>query len=250
MVIFSSSQLSREELIAYNEFCRAQQPPVGFLIAESRGLFGSIFTDFGDAHAAEIDADSATIKEFRLLPHKTQFGDKNTAVLHVREKVADTCCQVGDRVQFRDENGHSVKDRKGNLLICQVLEITSPGALKVALLPHHTVGEYREPLQDEIQVALTKAAKMRKSRYIASYRYRSYRQIVIDPGEILLPLRQTATAVSASFHVAMQSIYAFRQCYGAYPESNSVDHIQQMTNCAQKFLTTVRAQTVIDIDLF
>jgi hypothetical protein len=37
----------------------------------------------------------------------------------------------------------------------------------------------------------------------------------------------------------MQGIYAFRQCFGSYPESNNSEHIQQTMTLVLKLLASV-----------
>lgn len=48
LAIFADhATISRAQLIRFNEFCRAAQPPIGFIAAETHGLAGSLFVDFG-----------------------------------------------------------------------------------------------------------------------------------------------------------------------------------------------------------
>lgn len=191
--MFASSQLSREELIAYNEFCRAQEPPVGFVLAESRGIFGFIFTDFSDRQATEVDSGALAIKEFRLVTQKTRFGDRNSATLQTKEHVLDVCCLPSDHVRFRDDEGRLVKDRRGGVLTCRVTDVVGGGAVKVALLPSQQGGEQREPLQDELEVALRRATWMRKATNVRESKCRSLRRVVVDSGDVRFPLRASST---------------------------------------------------------
>lgn len=45
VVVFTDITL--EKAIQYNEFCRDHKPPIAFIKADIRGLFGSVFCDFG-----------------------------------------------------------------------------------------------------------------------------------------------------------------------------------------------------------
>jgi hypothetical protein len=195
--VFASSHISREELIAYNEFCRAQEPPVGFVLAESRGVFGCIFTDFSDRHATEVDASALSIKEFRLVTQMTRFGDRNSATLHTKEQILDACCVLEDHVRFRDDEGRLVRDRRGETLTCRVTEVINGGAVRVALLPSQHAGEQREPLRDELEVALRRAKWMRKALNVCVSKCHSLRRSIIDPGDVMFPLRSPSLTGSS-----------------------------------------------------
>jgi len=45
VVVFTDSSV--EKAIEYNDFCHNHQPPIAFIKADIRGLFGSVFCDFG-----------------------------------------------------------------------------------------------------------------------------------------------------------------------------------------------------------
>lgn len=194
--MFASSHMSREELIAYNEFCRAQEPPVGFVLAESRGVFGCIFTDFSDRHATEVDARALSIKDFRLIAQRNRFGDRNSATLHTKEQILDACCVPGDYIRFRDDEAHLVKDRRGETLTCRVTEVIGSGAVRVTLLPSQHGGEQREPLRDELEVALRRAKWMHKAMNVRMSKCRSLRRTIVDPGDVMFPLRLSSSTES------------------------------------------------------
>ncbi len=45
VVVLTTANLAEAKRI--DEFCHAQQPPIAFIRAETRGVFASVFTDFG-----------------------------------------------------------------------------------------------------------------------------------------------------------------------------------------------------------
>ena len=49
LVIFADFYQDIEKLYEINKFCRAQKKPIGFILAGVLGLFGFVFSDFGDA---------------------------------------------------------------------------------------------------------------------------------------------------------------------------------------------------------
>ncbi|CAN8247458.1 unnamed protein product [Cochlearia groenlandica] len=54
VVVFSDISLDRA--IEFNDFCHSHQPPIAFVKADVRGLFGSVFCDFGPEFAV-MDVD-------------------------------------------------------------------------------------------------------------------------------------------------------------------------------------------------
>ena len=47
------TETPRARLVELNEFCRSQSPPVAFLSAETFGLAGAVFSDFGPESPAQ-----------------------------------------------------------------------------------------------------------------------------------------------------------------------------------------------------
>ena len=45
VVVFTD--IIEEKAIEYNDFCHNHQPPIAFIKADIRGVFGSVFCDFG-----------------------------------------------------------------------------------------------------------------------------------------------------------------------------------------------------------
>ncbi|KAJ0411424.1 hypothetical protein ATCC90586_007084 [Pythium insidiosum] len=59
VIVFASSSITMEELVAYNEFCRAQAPPIGFVVAEQFGAASSQSLFLQPRTAASIRASLA-----------------------------------------------------------------------------------------------------------------------------------------------------------------------------------------------
>uniref|UniRef100_K3WDM6 Ubiquitin-like 1-activating enzyme E1A n=1 Tax=Globisporangium ultimum (strain ATCC 200006 / CBS 805.95 / DAOM BR144) TaxID=431595 RepID=K3WDM6_GLOUD len=179
---------SREELIAYNEFCRAQSPPIGFVLAESRGVVGFVFTDFSAQHIAE---DEDALLEFRIHTARTLVTDTSVTV-HVRELHLDTALGVGDSVCLRimptatTSNGTSnceAGDAKERL-ICEVESILSPGSVLLRIPSYLKTDKQRHEFQKHIKVATHMKKLKRRSTTV---HHQSLRTRIIDPGDIACP---------------------------------------------------------------
>ena len=57
VVVVTSASLAESKRI--DEFCHTQQPPIAFISAQTRGVFASVFTDFGPAFTV-VDVNGET----------------------------------------------------------------------------------------------------------------------------------------------------------------------------------------------
>lgn len=178
--MFASSQLSREELIAYNEFCRVQSPPIGFVLAESRGVLGFVFTDFSEQHIAE---DNDALLEFRILTKRTQITDPATAILYVKEPHLDSSLGVADSVCLRCDSGDEAG--KEERLVCEVVAILSAASVQLRMPSCRSSDAQRDAFQKHLKAA-THMKKLRRRSTPAHHQ--SLRERIIDPGEIAFPI--------------------------------------------------------------
>lgn len=194
--MFSSSQFSREELIAYNEFCRAQSPPVGFLLAESRGAFGFLFTDFSQQHVAE---DEPGLVEFRVLTRRSQVNssDARVVTLVVKEPHLDSAIGPGDSVSLRNattaiDSETGTSSETSDSLVCQVETVLSPTSVQLRLLVAADTSENEhQELLSRVKAATHLRKLKRRSTTAASHS--SLRERIISPGDIVLPLETTGS---------------------------------------------------------
>ncbi|XP_002982764.2 ubiquitin-activating enzyme E1 2 [Selaginella moellendorffii] len=86
VVVFTDSSL--EEAIRFNNFCHNHNPPIAFIKADIRGIFGSVFCDFGpDFTVVDVDGEE---------PHTgiiASISNDNPAVV---------CCVDDERLEFQD----------------------------------------------------------------------------------------------------------------------------------------------------
>ncbi|XP_020582086.1 ubiquitin-activating enzyme E1 1 [Phalaenopsis equestris] len=85
-VVFTDATL--EEAIEYDEFCHNHQPPIAFIKSEVRGLFGSVFCDFGPEFTVfDVDGEE---------PHSgivASISNDNPAAVY---------CIDDERLEFQD----------------------------------------------------------------------------------------------------------------------------------------------------
>ncbi|KAA0160933.1 hypothetical protein FNF31_04005 [Cafeteria roenbergensis] len=89
----------RSELEAFNEFCRTQATPIGFIVASVRGVSGMAFLDFGDAHVV-FDSNG---EQNRVATISNISNGPVTKVM--TEDTKRHGFEDGDFVVFRDVEG-------------------------------------------------------------------------------------------------------------------------------------------------
>lgn len=85
--------------MAVNEFCRQQQPPIGFIYADVRGLFAMLFVDLG-AGFEVVDSTGEELKETYVGGITRAEKGVVTTVDNHKHGLED-----GDRVSFREVKG-------------------------------------------------------------------------------------------------------------------------------------------------
>ncbi|CEL98564.1 unnamed protein product [Vitrella brassicaformis CCMP3155] len=93
------SETSRRSLIEYNNFCRSQSPPIGFIAADCFGLAASVFVDFGDQFTCH-DKDGEEPKS-AIINGITQ-DNPGSVTLHSERPLP---FQDGDYVTFSEVRG-------------------------------------------------------------------------------------------------------------------------------------------------
>ncbi|KAJ4816933.1 ubiquitin-activating enzyme 1 [Rhynchospora pubera] len=97
VVVFTDIGL--EKAIQFNEYCRNQSPPIAFIKAEIRGLFGGIFCDFGPEFTV-IDTDGEEPRTGII----ASISNDNPALIS---------CVDDERLEFQDGNYVLFSEVKG-----------------------------------------------------------------------------------------------------------------------------------------
>ncbi|CAK4500187.1 unnamed protein product [Aphanomyces euteiches] len=219
-VVVTSGPLSREEIAGLSEFCRMQEPPIGVVVAESRGLLASIFVDFGHSHIAEEDESP----EFTIVNLDVVGG-----IVHVREPYIQHMIQAGDLVEFafcQSPQADAAWLHKLQLLVVEVLSLT-------ALRVHFGVSRLTSfHLNDLPRLKLHKVYGCR------SIAHMSYRENIVKPQLVECPYYFAAkdTGRAKQLHAVLQGLYTFRQHHGFFPQPNNIGHGNEILKLTQDFV--------------
>jgi len=86
VVVFTDSSV--EKAIEYNDFCHNHKPPIAFIKADIRGLFGSVFCDFGP--------------EFTVFDVNGEEAHTGIVAFITNDNPALVSCVDDERLQFED----------------------------------------------------------------------------------------------------------------------------------------------------
>ncbi|DAZ93167.1 TPA: LOW QUALITY PROTEIN: hypothetical protein N0F65_005517, partial [Lagenidium giganteum] len=225
LVVFSSYNYSWEELIAYNEFCRAQTPPIGFVLAESRGVVGYVFTDFGPLF---ISDDAEQVEEVTILAKRTQPTSANSCKIILQEQLGICLLESGDRVMLRCTSKSSINTE------CIIKSVVSPTHIEVTVLAADIT---ESNLLDEWHESVQMADRLSKQSQRRTISHKSLRENTVHPGLIQLPtMSDFEPNRPETLHAAMQGIYSFRRQYGFLPENGNAIHQEQVIQLAHNIV--------------
>ncbi|WOK96678.1 ubiquitin-activating enzyme E1 2-like isoform X1 [Canna indica] len=206
IVVFTD--VSLEKAIEYDDYCHNHQPPICFIRSEVRGLFGSVFCDFGPEFTV-FDIDGVE-------PHTGIIASISN------DSPAIVSCVEDERIEFQD----------GDLVIFSEVEGMTelndgkPRKIKNAraysfILEEDTTnfGEYK---RGGI-VTQVKEPKVLKFKPLG--------EALKDPGEFLLSDFSKFDRPPL-LHLAFQALDKFRHDMGRFPVAGSDDDAQQLIACA------------------
>ncbi|GLD92033.1 hypothetical protein PINS_up000566 [Pythium insidiosum] len=214
VIVFAHPCITMEELVAYNEFCRAQARPIGFILAEQFGLVGRVFVDFSPTHWS-LNAATESEVELRVLTKQTQCSDERATII-AKEPLVLRMFRAGDTVVLRKTNEASDEMLSNASARFQVLETVNDCTLRIS---HSGTASARE--------RITSAAHLRKLQVEAITTHYSLRERLLNPSNCINPLCND-TGRSIEIHLAITGIHAFRRELGFHPASNNIEHTEQV----------------------
>ncbi|ETW02451.1 hypothetical protein H310_05960 [Aphanomyces invadans] len=231
-VVFSSGPMSREEIVGLSEFCHAQTPPIAVVVAESRGLLGSVFVDFGPHHMAMEDESAA----FTVVQMDVGAGN-----VVVQEQCVHLMLQPGDLVEFAFARQSGTDGVTSDLTWLDrrqfsIAQVAPPSTV------HVNFGVSPLFVFDLTQHSRLRVKRVRGSRAI---HHTSFRENIIAPRLVHGPNRSSSNEERpAQLHAIMQGLYAYRQLHGFFPQSNNVHHALEILSLTRDFIakTTAAAQ--------
>ncbi|CAM8967912.1 unnamed protein product [Rhodiola kirilowii] len=205
-VVFTD--ISLEKAIEYNDYCHTHQPPIAFIKSEVRGLFGSVFCDFG-SNFTVVDVDGNE-------PHTgivASISNDNPALVS---------CIDDERLEFQD----------GDLVVfSEVLGMTElndgqPRRVKDARPYSFFIKEDTTLFSPHIKGGIVTQVKQPKV-----LNFKSLREALKDPGDYLLSDFSKFDR-PPHLHLAFQALDRFICEAGCFPVAGSEED-------AQKFISLV-----------
>ncbi|XP_010922602.1 ubiquitin-activating enzyme E1 1 isoform X1 [Elaeis guineensis] len=201
-VVFTD--ISLEKAIEYDDYCRSQLPPIAFIKSEVRGLFGSVFCDFGpDFTVFDVDGEE---------PHTgiiASISNDNPALVS---------CVDDERLEFQDGDLVVFSEVHG----MTELNDGKPRKVKNARPYSFTLEE------DTTQFgAYTKGGIVTQVKQPKVLQFKSLRDALRDPGDFLLSDFSKFDRPPL-LHLAFQALDKFRHDLGRFPVAGSEDDVQKL----------------------
>ncbi|CAN0879670.1 Ubiquitin-activating enzyme E1 1 [Linum grandiflorum] len=205
-VVFTDSSL--EKAIEFDDYCRAHQPPIAFIKSEVRGLFGSVFCDFGPEFTV-FDVDGE---------------DAHTGIIASisNDNPAFIACVDDERVELQDGDLVVFSEVEGMV----ELNDGKPRKVKNARPYSFNIEEDTTNFSAYIKGGIVTQVKQPKV-----LNFKSLRDSIKEPGDLLLSDFSKFDRPPL-LHLAFQALDKFVAELGRYPVAGLEDD-------AQKFLSFV-----------
>lgn len=205
-VVFTD--ISLEKAIEFNDYCHNHQPPISFIKSEVRGLFGSVFCDFGPEFTV-VDVDGED-------PHTGIIASVSN------DNPALVACVDDERLEFQDGDLVVFSEIHG----MTELNDGKPRRIKNA-----------RPYSFTIEEDTTNYAAYQKGGIVTQVKqpkvlnFKPLREALEDPGDFLLSDFSKFDRPPL-LHLAFRALDKFRVELGRFPISGSEDD-------ARKFISLV-----------
>ncbi|XP_078436471.1 ubiquitin-activating enzyme E1 2-like [Wolffia australiana] len=205
-VVFT--EISLQKAIEFDDYCHNHQPPISFIKSEVRGLFGSIFVDFGPEFTVnDVDGEE---------PHTGIIASISN------DHPALVSCVDDERLEFQDGDLVVFSEVEGmpELNDGQPRRIKNTRAYSFFLEEDTT--KYGPYLKGGIvtQVKLPKILK-----------FKTLREALVDPGEFLLSDFSKPERPQL-LHVAFQALDQFKIKNQRFPKAGYEEDAQELVQLA------------------
>ncbi|XP_059462488.1 ubiquitin-activating enzyme E1 2-like isoform X2 [Corylus avellana] len=202
VVVFTD--ISLEKAIEFDNYCHNHQPPISFVKSEVRGLFGSVFCDFGPKFTV-FDVDGKD-------PHTgiiASISNDNPALV---------ACVDDERLEFQDGDLVVFSEVNG------MTELNDGKARKV---------KNARPYSFNIEEDTTEYAAYVKGGIVTQVKqpkvlnFKPLREALRDPGDFLLSDFSKFDRPPL-LHLAFQALDKFKLEFGRFPVAGSEDDAQKI----------------------
>jgi len=201
---------SHAKSIEVDEFCRTQNPPIAFIRAETRGVFASVFCDFGPSFTVN-DTDGEE-------PHAgiiASISNDNPALV---------TCVDDERLEFQDGELVTFEEVKG------MPELNDGKPRKVKNCKAHS---FELDVDTSSYGAYERGGIVTQAKQPKSLAFKSLATAMADPGEFLMSDFAKFDR-SGILHVAFQALDAFVAEKGHAPRPGSAEDADDLVALAEK----------------
>lgn len=221
-VVFTDIAL--EKAIEYDDYCHNHQPPIAFIKTEIRGLFGSIFCDFGSEFTV-VDVDGEE-------PHTGIIASINN------DNPALVSCVDDERLEFQDGDLVVFSEVQG----MTELNDGKPRKIKNA-----------RPYSFMLEEDTTKFGAYERGGIVTQVKppkilhFKPLKDAIRDPGEFLLSDFSKFDRTPL-LHLAFQALDKFRNDLGRFPTAGSEDDAQKLIDLVASINETMGESKLEEID--
>ncbi|KAK7300899.1 hypothetical protein RJT34_11750 [Clitoria ternatea] len=205
-VVFTETNL--EKAIEFNDYCHSHQPPIAFIKTEVRGLFGSVFCDFGPGFTVfDVDGEE---------PHTgiiASISNDNPALVS---------CVDDERLEFQDGDLVVFSEVHG----MKELNDGKPRKIKNARAYSFTLEEDTSNYGRYEKGGIVTQVKQPKA-----LNFKPLREALKEPGDFLLSDFSKFDRPPL-LHLAFQALDKFISETGRFPVAGSEDDAQKLVSIA------------------
>ncbi|KAK8921758.1 Ubiquitin-activating enzyme E1 1 [Platanthera zijinensis] len=200
-VVFTD--VSLEEAMEYDEFCHNHQPPISFIKSEVRGLFGTVFCDFGPEFTVfDVDGEE---------PHTGIVASISN------DQPASVYCIDDERLEFQDGDLVVFSEVDG----MNELNDGKPRKIKNARPYSFTLEADTTNFSGYVKGGIVTQVKLPKVLH-----FKPLKVALKEPGEYLLSDFSKYDR-SPLLHLAFQALDIFRNDFGRFPIIGSEEDTQK-----------------------
>ncbi|MQM09407.1 hypothetical protein Taro_042276, partial [Colocasia esculenta] len=221
-VVFT--EISLEKAVEFDDYCHNHQPPISFIKSEVRGLFGSIFCDFGpEFTVTDVDGEE---------PHTAIIASISN------DNPPLVSCVDDERLEFQD----------GDLVVFSEVEGMTelndgkPRKVKNARPYSFSLEEDTSNFGSYVKGGI--ATQVKQSKLL---KFKPLRDALRDPGDFLLSDFSKVDHPQV-LHLAFQALDKFRQNFGRFPVAGSEQDAQRLIALAASINETMGEGRLEDIN--
>ncbi|KAK2982725.1 hypothetical protein RJ640_025141, partial [Escallonia rubra] len=205
-VVFSNSNL--ENAIAFNDYCHNHQPPIAFIKTEVRGLFGTVFCDFGPEFTVfDVDGEE---------PHAgiiASISNDNPALIS---------CVDDERLEFEDGDLVVFSEIRG------MTELHDGKPRKIISARPYSITLDEDTTNYGIYEKGGIVTQVKQPKVL---RFKPLREALKEPGDFLLSDFSKFDRPPL-LHLAFQALDKFNSELGCFPVAGSEEDAQKLVTIA------------------